>query len=163
MAKLAVVTFSLVILYSGISISHTALDTEPWLQFAIPQYNILSSQVGLNQFPYIGQPTSDVWEYNPVGRWTVGFYAGSLWYLYKLTGDQKWSQLALAHQEAVRERQFDNKTHDVGFVIHSTFGNALEFYDPDNEDFKSVVVTAARSLASRFHGNILIPRSTSAE
>jgi len=68
--------------------------------------------------------------------------------LYKLTGQDSWKSLALEYQERVKERQFDTGTHDVGFVIMSTFGLALEY--AEHMDSVPVVIQAAKSLATRF-------------
>jgi hypothetical protein len=36
----------------------------------------------------------------PPQEWTSGFFPGSLWYLYELTGDEKWKEPAIKQTEA---------------------------------------------------------------
>jgi len=143
--------FSIFVLAVSIFGAHCAFDEKPLLDFAIKQYTTLSAKLSTKDFISTGNPEADSWATSALWSWTVGFYPGTLWMLYKLTNDLKWRNLALQHSEAVRSRQFDTGTHDVGFVIHSTFGNALELMDPNSEHFKSIIVNASDSLSTRFH------------
>jgi rhamnogalacturonyl hydrolase YesR len=80
--------------------------------------------------------------------WTSGFFPGSMWYLYELTGDAKWKELGIKYTEALDSVKFLTSHHDVGFMIGSSFGNGLRL--SENEAYKDVIVQAARSLSTRF-------------
>ena len=50
-------------------------------------------------------------------EWTSGFFPGSMWYLYELTGDEKWKQFGIKYTEALDTVQYLTNHHDVGFMI----------------------------------------------
>jgi hypothetical protein len=146
MKNIAIVSFCFLALLGS---SSSELAVSDILDYVLRQYNILSDRVsGEDDFISTGNPTSLTWNLKEVSDWTVGFYGGSLWMLYKLTGDETWRNQALAYQERVKVRQFDTSTHDVGFVIMSTFGLGLELLgDPE---FIPVIIQAAESLSTRY-------------
>lgn len=81
-------------------------------------------------------------------EWTSGFFPGSMWYLYELTGDQKWRELGIKYTEELDGVKYLTWHHDVGFMIGCSFGNALRL--TGNEEYKDVIVEAAKSLSTRF-------------
>ena len=80
--------------------------------------------------------------------WTSGFFAGSLWYLYELTGDEFWKGKAIRQTEALDTVQYLTWHHDVGFMIGNSFGNGIRFGGMEN--WKKIVVQTAKSLSTRF-------------
>jgi rhamnogalacturonyl hydrolase YesR len=90
-------------------------------------------------------------------EWTSGFFPGSMWYLYELTGDKKWKSLGTKYTEAIEEVKNLTNHHDVGFMIGCSFGNALRL--TGNERYKDVIVQAAKSLSTRFRPNAGIIQS----
>jgi rhamnogalacturonyl hydrolase YesR len=80
--------------------------------------------------------------------WTSGFFPGSMWYLYELTGDAKWKELGTKYTQALDSVQYLTTHHDVGFMIGSSYGNGLRL--SGNEEYKDVIVQASRSLSTRF-------------
>ncbi|MDX1285605.1 MAG: glycoside hydrolase family 88 protein, partial [Draconibacterium sp.] len=85
-----------------------------------------------------------------IGRndWTSGFFPGSLWYLYELTGDEKWKPRAERYTLALDSVKFLTWHHDVGFMIGCSFGNGLRL--TQNESYKDVIIQTAKSLCTRF-------------
>lgn len=81
-------------------------------------------------------------------EWTSGFFPGSMWYLYELTGDDKWRVLGTKYTEALDTVKYLTWHHDVGFMIGCSFGNALRL--SGNENYKDVIIHAAQSLSTRF-------------
>lgn len=90
-------------------------------------------------------------------EWTSGFFPGSMWYLYELTGDEKWKNRGTKYSEAIEEVKNLTNHHDVGFMIGCSFGNALRL--TGNERYKDVIVQAATSLATRYRPNAGIIQS----
>ncbi|MDE7451213.1 MAG: glycoside hydrolase family 88 protein [Alistipes sp.] len=84
----------------------------------------------------------------PIDDWVSGFFAGNLWYLYRLTGDACWAHDARRHTAILDSVKYLRWHHDVGFMINCSYGNGLLFA-PEAGD-EEVMVTAARSLASRY-------------
>ena len=80
--------------------------------------------------------------------WTVGFFPGSLWYMYDYTKDNKWLQQAERYTLAIEDAKNNTAHHDVGFVIGSSFGNGYRL--TQNAHYKDVMIQAARSLCTRF-------------
>lgn len=83
--------------------------------------------------------------------WRSGFFPGSMWYLYELTGDTALVPLAQKYTEAISEAQNLTWHHDIGFIINCSFGNGRRFVKKDEYD--KVLVQAARSLSTRFRPN----------
>ena len=81
--------------------------------------------------------------------WRSGFFPGSVWLLYELTGDQKYVPLARKYSEAIRDVQNLTTTHDVGFMSMCSFGNGLRL--AGIEEYKPILVQTAKSLLTRFH------------
>jgi len=80
--------------------------------------------------------------------WTSGFYAGSLWYLYKLSGDIKWKNRALDYTTRLDSVKYYTGNHDIGFMMETSFGNAIK--DKASAKYDSVIVESAKSLVTRF-------------
>lgn len=81
--------------------------------------------------------------------WTSGFFAGNLWMVYELTGDEKWKKFGIKYTEALDTIKYLTNHHDVGFMIGFSYGNGLRL--AKNETYKEVIVQAAKSLSTRFH------------
>ncbi|MBV5314413.1 MAG: glycoside hydrolase family 88 protein [Prolixibacteraceae bacterium] len=80
--------------------------------------------------------------------WCCGFPAGSYWYLYELTGDQKWEKIATENTVKLEGVQYRKNTHDLGFMVFCSYGNAYRL--TKNEEYKKVVIQASESLITRF-------------
>lgn len=80
--------------------------------------------------------------------WTPGFFPGSLWYLYELTGENKWKESAQEWTHSLEPLKTFTKHHDLGFMIYCSYGNA-ERLAPQPE-YKDILVESAESLSTRF-------------
>jgi len=80
--------------------------------------------------------------------WRSGFFPGSMWYLYELTGDSTLLPLAKKYTEAIAEAQYLTWHHDIGFIINCSYGNGRRFLPEAGYD--TVLVNAAKSLVTRF-------------
>lgn len=80
--------------------------------------------------------------------WRSGFFPGSMWYLYELTGDSTLIPLAQKYTEAISEAQNLTSHHDIGFIINCSYGNGRRFIN--KEEYEAVLVQAAKSLSTRF-------------
>lgn len=91
---------------------------------------------------------NDKIQYVPIDDWTSGFFPGSMWYMYELTGNEKWKNLGVKYTEDLDSVKFLTWHHDVGFMINTSYGNAYKA--TKNEAYKDVMIQAAKSLATRF-------------
>lgn len=80
--------------------------------------------------------------------WRSGFFPGSIWYLYELTGDQSLLPFAQKYTEAIKSVKDITSNHDVGFMAYCSFGNGLRL--TNNPEYKNVIIDAAKSLSTRF-------------
>lgn len=80
--------------------------------------------------------------------WTSGFFPGSMWYMYELTGEARWKNLGEKYTESLDSAKYLKWHHDVGFIINCSYGNAYRI--THNENYKAVIVEAAKSLSTRF-------------
>jgi len=83
------------------------------------------------------------------GDWTSGFFPGILWFLYDYTKDQKWKTQAELYTAKVEKEQYNTGTHDLGFMVYCSAGNAYRL--TKSEHYKQVIIQAAKSLSKRFN------------
>lgn len=80
--------------------------------------------------------------------WRSGFFPGSLWYLYELSGDSTLLPLATKYTNAIENAKSLTWHHDVGFMVNCSFGNGLRVAHIPR--YKEVLVQTAQSLSTRF-------------
>jgi unsaturated chondroitin disaccharide hydrolase len=81
--------------------------------------------------------------------WTSGFFPGELWYFFEQTKDTKWLNEAKLYTAKIEQEQFNTGTHDLGFMIYCSVGNAYRV--TKDEHYKEVIIQAAKSLSTRFN------------
>ena len=89
--------------------------------------------------------------YIPIEDWCSGFFPGSMWLTYNLTGDQKWLPLAEKYTEALDSVKHLKWHHDVGFMIGCSYLNGYRL--ADKKEYKDVIIETAKSLSTRFRPN----------
>ena len=87
-------------------------------------------------------------DFVPTDDWVSGFFAGTLWYMYELTGEEYYAEQAQKHTEILHDIQFLKWHHDVGFMVYDSYGNGLRL--KNIEGYDTVLVNTAKSLATRF-------------
>ncbi len=80
--------------------------------------------------------------------WRSGFFPGSVWYLYELTGNAELLPIAHKYTDALERAKTLTWHHDIGFIINCSYGNGLRI--SKKEQYKGVMIEAARSLCTRF-------------
>ncbi len=89
--------------------------------------------------------------------WTSGFFPGSLWYAYELTGDKELAIEATRFTNRLYPIRNYDGSHDIGFMINCSYGNALRMQS--NDTIKRVIVETANTLCKRFNKRIGCIRS----
>lgn len=97
--------------------------------------------------PVTLKPDSSVY-YCDYTDWRSGFFPGSLWYLYELSGDSTLLPLATKYTDAIEDAKNLTWHHDVGFMVNCSFGNGLRLANIPG--YKEVVIQTAKSLSTRF-------------
>lgn len=90
--------------------------------------------------------------------WTSGFFPGSLWYEYKLTGDDFFKKEAEKYTALLHDIQYYKGTHDLGFMMFCSYGNQL-LLQKDTAKVAPILVETAESLISRFNPEMGVIRS----
>jgi len=80
--------------------------------------------------------------------WRSGFFPGTVWYLYELTGDTSYLPLAKKYTSCIEDAKNLTWHHDVGFMIGCSFGNGYRL--TKDEHYRDVIIQAAKSLSTRF-------------
>lgn len=80
--------------------------------------------------------------------WTSGFFPGSLWYAYELSGNDSMRHYAEEYTELLNPVRYYTGTHDLGFMIGCSYGNALRL--APNDTIPAVITETADNLCSRF-------------
>ncbi len=83
------------------------------------------------------------------GDWCAGFFPGNLWQLYEYSGDAKWMDHAKAFTNIMEVEKDDAGSHDVGFKVYCSVGNAYRL--THDEHYKAVIIEAAKTLSTRFN------------
>ncbi len=89
--------------------------------------------------------------------WTSGFFPGSLWYAYEFTGDEELKRYAENYTNLLYPIREYTGTHDLGFMINCSYGNALRL--APNDTIPAVLIQTADNLCSRFDAQIGAIRS----
>ena len=129
--------------------NETPILTPDLTQFIQDRYaNLLDASDDLSRIPRRIDENGDL-ETTGIYGWTSGFFAGSLWYIYEMTGDEKWKEEAIRWTETLDTIQYWSGNHDVGFMINCSYGNGLRL--TGNEAYKPVLVQTAESLIKRYN------------
>lgn len=89
--------------------------------------------------------------------WTSGFFPGSLWYAYAMTGDDSLKTLAIRYTNLLNPVRYYKGTHDLGFIVNCSYGNALCL--SPNDTIPAVMIETADNLCSRFDESVGAIRS----
>lgn len=89
--------------------------------------------------------------------WTSGFFPGSLWYAYEMTGNKQLKKYAIEYTNLLNDVRYQKDTHDIGFMINCSYGNAYRL--SPNDTIKAVLIETADNLAARFNSTIGCIRS----
>lgn len=83
------------------------------------------------------------------GFWTNGFWAGLLWQMYHLTGDERYAEVARFTQPVLDSTLVEQYTHDLGFLWLPSA--TLDYKLTGNKDALQSSIAAANWLAGRFN------------
>lgn len=87
-------------------------------------------------------------QYIPIDDWCSGFFPGTMWEMYTLTGDEKYITYGTRYTEALDSIQHLRWHHDIGFMMNCSYGRAYDV--TGREAYRDVLIESARSLATRF-------------
>lgn len=117
---------------------------------------LLQTHPDVTKFPYSSKPDGSLKD-TPSEWWTSGFFGGTLWYMFEYTKQPQWQQAADRWTMAMAREQTNTGTHDLGFMLYCPFGNGLRL--TQNPAYKPVLLTGAKSLATRFNPEVGLIKS----
>ena len=91
--------------------------------------------------------------------WCSGFFPGSLWQMYEYSHDAFWREQAVSNTWKIEEVKYHKGTHDLGFMMYNSFGQAYRL--TGEQSYRDVVVQSAKTLATRFNEQVGCIRSWS--
>lgn len=147
-AFLLVLLFS-VLIFSCRQEKPTGKIVDESLAFSLSQYKMMTGVMKdlPDQLPRTIDAEGKLMTVNS-NWWTSGFYPGCLWYLYEYSNDPQIKEDAIAMSMRVEKEKYTTNNHDVGFMLYCSFGNGLRI--TGNESYNEILLTAARSLCTRF-------------
>ena len=112
------------------------------------QYKMMMGLLSPGQFPKTYNTKAGKLETSDSGWWCSGFYPGTLLMLSEQTHDPALLNEASRIMGDLSREQYNTGTHDLGFMMYCSFGNALRM-DPKPE-YKQILLNSAKSLSKRF-------------
>ena len=129
--------------------------TDRVFKVAEKQFFQLDGQLSEGEFPKSVKKAS--LDKTTAASWVAGFYPGSLWYVYLYDNDSRIRALAEKYTAAMAPATRKHISHDLGFQINCSYGNALRI--TGDEKWQPVLLEAARLLAGRFNSVAGVTRS----
>jgi unsaturated chondroitin disaccharide hydrolase len=84
--------------------------------------------------------------------WEAGYLAGILWKLYEYSGQEKWKVFAQQWTAGLELQQFKKNSHDLLFMLFSSFGNGHRI--TGDTLYEDVLILGTRLMADRFNPGI---------
>lgn len=124
------------------------LDPNPSLSTAMGQLTRAQAFSNKASYPRSTNPDGTIKRVGP-SDWTSGFFPGSLWLMYENTKDTVWKARAEQWTSALESQKTNTSTHDVGFILYSSYGTGFRL--TGNENYKAILLQGAKSLSTRFN------------
>ena len=122
------------------------------LRQALNQYKVLMSKLPADRMPKTYYAMQDKLETSDSKWWCSGFYPGTLFYLYEFSHDTSLLHEATRRLRLLENEQFNKGTHDLGFMMYCSFGNARHALN--TKDYDEILLNSAKSLSTRFNPTI---------
>lgn len=115
------------------------------------QYEFMMQQLPAGRFPKTFE--NDTLRTSDSEWWCSGFYPGSLLYIFEQTKDSSLYKESMRMLGLLQKEQFNASTHDLGFMMFCSFGNALRLNQGSNE-YRQILLNSAKSLSTRFNPKV---------
>ncbi|MFL1011140.1 glycoside hydrolase family 88 protein [Flavisericum labens] len=127
------------------------------LNIASNQYESMVERLPEGRYPKTYHANSDKFKTSNSGWWCSGFYPGTLLYLHEALNKPTLKEEAESVFSYLRKEQYNTSTHDLGFMMYCSFGNAQRL-NPKPE-YKEILMNSAKSLATRYNDTVKCIRS----
>lgn len=152
--KFSMVLF--VLLLSATTVLEANVKRSPrWYQHALKQSERQLAMAARTLYGLQGNPRT--YEHGRIQLvnytdWTSGFFPGSLWLMYELSGNKKFKEWGTHFTQQVYNAQFRTNTHDLGFILYCSYGHAFRI--TQDETILPIFRTGAKSLMTRYNSRI---------
>jgi len=119
------------------------------LKKSIEQYQYLATKVQPGEYPKTWDEKNQKLETSNAGWWCSGFYPGTLLYLNEAQNSPELKKEAFDFLNNLKSEQYNTTTHDLGFMMYCSFGNA-ERLNPSKE-YEAILMQSAKSLCTRYN------------
>lgn len=102
--------------------------------------------------PAYTDPETGMWVARNRNEWTSGYFAGSLWLMYQLTGNTEWRDNARQWTSDMESTAYEAPNHDTGLRIYGSFGNGYRL--TNDRHYRKIVLQGAYNLSKRFNPTI---------
>jgi unsaturated chondroitin disaccharide hydrolase len=119
---------------------------------AAAQYKILMKNVPADSFPKTYYPEKKTYGFSNSSWWCSGFYPGTLLYLNEQNKDEILFNESTRMLELLKKEQFNTGTHDLGFMMYCSFGNANRL--SPKPEYREILLNSAKSLSTRFNPKV---------
>lgn len=127
------------------------------LKNAVAQYEYLGSRTPDGRYPKTYHLKKDSLETSDSGWWCSGFFSGTLLYLNESQKAPSLKKEADKVLEHLKKEQFNKTTHDLGFMMYCSFGNAERLYP--SKEYEAILMNSAKSLSTRYNEKVGAIRS----
>ena len=131
------------------------IDTN--LALACTQYRYLAAHTPDSVLPRSYAPATGKEVTSGPGWWTSGFFSGTLLELNTVCHDTALAGEALRTLRLMAPEQYNKGTHDLGFMMYCSYGNAYRLLG--DKAYADILMTSARSLSTRFNPRVGCIRS----
>jgi len=119
---------------------------------AVTQYQFMGKQLDTGQFPKTYHEATGKLETSKSDWWCSGFYPGSLLLLYQQSHNEALFTEAKRVMNTLAKEQYNTHTHDLGFMMYTSFGNANRI--APKPEYKQILINSAKSLSTRFNPKV---------
>ncbi len=162
-ARCVVTVFSLALLvaaHAGSASTATAAELSPNMRLAeqvsATSLARTSALTAIDKYPH-STVDDRAWSYTRSTGWINGFLPGSLWYEYQRTGESSLRRDAEKRQATFATRAASDSTHDIGFMLMTSYGNAYRL--TGDASARAILLSGASSLSRRYNARIGMVRT----
>lgn len=140
------------LLFSSCAVNKLDKQIDLTLNRGVAQYNYMIKKLPAGKYPKTYYADKDKFETSKSDWWCSGFYPGTLIYLDEASKTQVFKKEIDRVLQDLKREQFNTTTHDLGFMMFCSFGNANRL-NPSPE-YAAILMHSAKSLSSRFNETV---------
>ena len=121
MKQFLTIIITLALLLTGCSATDPVIEAaDKVFELARTQYALMDSALGEGEFPRRTDREGNL-RTSDVGWWCSGFYPGTCWYTYLLSGDERMKELAIRQTRKLHDLSKVYANHDIGFQVMCSY------------------------------------------